>query len=36
MVYFNDTGAIVNLAIVFVSGLIFFLLASKYMSWKEK
>jgi len=36
MVYFNDASALVNLAIVIVCGVIFFLLASKYMSWKEK
>ncbi|MEM2838734.1 MAG: ABC transporter permease [Thermoplasmata archaeon] len=36
MLYFNDASALVNLAIVFACGMIFFLLASKYMSWKEK
>jgi len=36
MVYFNDTSALVNLAVVFACGLIFFVLASKFMSWKEK
>jgi ABC-2 type transport system permease protein len=36
MVYFNDGSALVNLAVVFVCGLVFFILASKLMSWKEK
>jgi ABC-2 type transport system permease protein len=36
MVYFNDGSAVVNLAIVFAVGMVFFILASKLMSWKEK
>ena len=36
MVYFNDGSALVNLGVVFVVGLIFFVLASRLMSWKEK
>lgn len=36
MVYANDASAIVNLAVVFIAGMIFFILASKFMSWKEK
>ncbi len=36
MVYFNDGNALINLGVVFVVGLIFFVLASRLMSWKEK
>jgi len=36
MVYFNDGSALVNLGVVFVTGLVFFVLASRLMSWKEK
>ena len=36
MVYYNDGNALVNLGVVFICGMIFFLLASKFMSWKEK
>jgi len=36
MVYFNDGNALINLAVVFVVGMIFFVLASRLMSWKEK
>jgi len=36
MVYFNDSSAVVNFAVVFICGLVFFILASKIMSWKEK
>ena len=36
MVYFNDGNALINLGVVFVVGLIFFALASRLMSWKEK
>ena len=36
MVYFNDGSAVINLVIVFAVGMIFFILASKLMSWKEK
>ena len=36
MVYFNDGNALINLAIVFIIGIVFFILASKFMSWKEK
>lgn len=36
MVYFNDGNALINLGVVFVCGMIFFLLASRIMSWKEK
>jgi ABC-2 type transport system permease protein len=36
MVYFNDGSALVNLAVVFAVGMVFFILASKLMSWKEK
>jgi len=36
MVYFNDGGALMNLAVVFACGMIFFILASRLMSWKEK
>ena len=36
MVYLNDGSALVNLAVVFACGMVFFILASKLMSWKEK
>jgi len=36
MVYGNTGGALVNLAVVLVVGLIFFLLSSRLMSWKER
>jgi ABC-2 type transport system permease protein len=36
MVYFNDGNALINLGVVFVVGMIFFVLASRLMSWKEK
>ena len=36
MVYFNEGSALVNLGVVFVTGLVFFVLASRLMSWKEK
>ena len=36
MVYYNDGSAVLNLAVVVICGLIFFVLASKLMSWKEK
>ena len=36
MVYFNDGSALVNLGVVFATGLVFFVLASRFMSWKEK
>ncbi len=35
MVYANSAGALVNLAVVIVIGFVFFLLASRLMSWKE-
>ena len=36
MVYGNTGGALVNLAVVLVVGLIFFVLSSRLMSWKER
>ena len=36
MVYGNTGGALINLLIVVVIGFIFFLLASRLMSWKER
>jgi ABC-2 type transport system permease protein len=36
MVYDNTGSSLVNLAVLLVIGVIFFLLASKLMSWKEK
>jgi hypothetical protein len=36
MVYLNDGSALVNLAVVFAVGMVFFILASRLMSWKEK
>jgi ABC-2 type transport system permease protein len=36
MVYGNTGGAIINLLIVVVIGLVLFLLASRLMSWKER
>jgi len=36
MIYGNDASAAVNLVIVLVLGLVFFVLASRLMSWKEK
>lgn len=36
MIYGNDASALVNLAVVLVLGLVFFLLSSRLMSWKEK
>ncbi|HEX7393162.1 MAG TPA: ABC transporter permease [Thermoplasmata archaeon] len=36
MIYGNEASAWFNLAIVFVLGLIFFVVASRLMSWKEK
>ena len=36
MVYANSGSSLVNLLIVIVIGLVFFVLASKLMSWKEK
>jgi ABC-2 type transport system permease protein len=36
MVYGNTGGALVNLLIVVVVGFVFFLLASRLMSWKER
>ena len=36
MVYGNTGGSIINLLIVVVIGFIFFLLASRLMSWKER
>jgi ABC-2 type transport system permease protein len=36
MVYGNSAGSVLNLAIVIVIGLVFFVLASKLMSWKEQ
>ncbi|MGB2825245.1 MAG: ABC transporter permease, partial [Thermoplasmata archaeon] len=36
MVYSNNESALVNLAVVVVLGLVFFVLASRLMSWKEK
>ncbi len=35
MVFGNETSALVNLLIVTVLGLVFFILASRWMSWKE-
>ena len=36
MVYGNTGGALINLAVVLVVGLIFFVLSSRLMSWKER
>ncbi len=36
MVYGNEAGAIANLAIIAILSLVFFLLASRLMSWKER
>ncbi|HLE46327.1 MAG TPA: ABC transporter permease [Thermoplasmata archaeon] len=36
MVYGNMNGALVNLAVVVVLGVVFFVLGSKLMSWKER
>jgi ABC-2 type transport system permease protein len=36
MVYGNETSALANLAMVAVLGVVFFILASKLMSWKER
>lgn len=36
MVYSNNESAFVNLAVVVALGLVFFVLASRLMSWKEK
>lgn len=36
MVYANQSSALSNLAIIVVLGLVFFVLASRLMSWKEK
>jgi len=36
MIYGNETSAAVNLAVVLALGVIFFVLASRLMSWKEK
>jgi len=36
MVYGNEVGALTNLMVVVVLGFVFFLLASRSMSWKER
>jgi len=36
MIYGNETSALINLAVVAVLGVVFFALASRLMSWKEK
>lgn len=36
MIYANDSNALIALGVVMVFGIVFFLLASKMMSWKEK
>jgi ABC-2 type transport system permease protein len=36
MVYGNDAAALVNLAVVIVSGVVITLVASRLMSWKEE
>jgi ABC-2 type transport system permease protein len=36
MVYGNTSNALVNLMIVGMLGLVFFLIASRWMSWKER
>jgi len=36
MIYGNGTGAALNLAVVLALGLVFFILASRLMSWKER
>ncbi len=36
MVYGNTGGALINLSVVIVIGFVFFLLASRLMSWKER
>ncbi len=36
MIYGNDTGALIDLAVVLILAIIFFIGASKLMSWKEK
>ena len=36
MVYANDESALLNLAVMLVIAVVFFALASRFMSWKEK
>lgn len=36
MIYGNEVGALINLAVVLVLGIIFYVVASKLMRWKEK
>jgi ABC-type multidrug transport system ATPase subunit len=36
MVYGNEASALVNLAVLLVIGVVFFVLASRLMSWKER
>jgi len=36
MIYGNEAGAAFNLAVVLVMGVVFFLLGSRLMSWKER
>lgn len=36
MIFGNETSALVNLVIIVLMGMVFFVLASRLMSWKEK
>jgi hypothetical protein len=36
MVYSNTASSVFNLAVLLVLGVLFFVLASKLMSWKER
>ncbi|UCD92174.1 MAG: ABC transporter permease [Methanobacteriota archaeon] len=36
MIYGNEVGALINLAVVLVLGIVFYIIASKLMRWKEK
>ncbi len=36
MIYGNEVGALMNLAVVLVLGIVFYIAASKLMRWKEK
>ncbi len=36
MIYGNDTGALIDLAVVLILAVVFFIVASRLMRWKEK